>query len=167
MVALVQQVVGGLPIALRPRNFFIDFGDAAGNGVDRSDFLFEFFVYAGLQFIQLQCGAAQAGGRFADPCQGHGARRQVGWCAGDIRKCVEHVRDCSTQCISTTRKQVLQLIELVGAGGVAGTHCAGQGGLRVQEGAVVALDGRDLNPFADVSCAGVLAVVGLKYRVLS
>ena len=60
LVALVQQVVGGLAAALDARDFFIDIGNALRQLVDRVDLIGELLGNALLQVIELLGAGAHA-----------------------------------------------------------------------------------------------------------
>ena len=61
LVALVKQVVGGLPIALGAGDLVVDVGNVAGQAVDGVNFLRKLLCDAGLQVIQRLGGCTHVG----------------------------------------------------------------------------------------------------------
>ena len=157
LVALVQQVVRRLATALGQGNLAVHVGNLLGQRVDRADFLVQRLGNANLQVIQALRGRAHAPGGFIDPGQGHGACGQVGRGAGHIREGVEHVVDGRAHAGAAALKNIAELFEVVRTGGVGCLGRGRQGRLARQKLVVVALNGLDVHPLADITGTGVLA----------
>ena len=167
LVALVQQVVGRLPVALRADNLLIHAGNAFGQTVDVVNLDVELLRDAELQFVQALGRRPHAGRRFIHPGQHDRTGGQVRGGAGHVGKRVQHVVHRGAQAAGATGKNVLQLLELVDPGAVGGGGGAGQRRLACQVGAEIALNRGDLNALANVATARELAQHGLLHHALA
>ena len=167
LVALVQQVVGGLAGALGARYFVVDVGDALRQAVDVADLLAELLRDAGLQVVQVLRRRSHALGRFVHARQRHRARREIGGRVGNVRERIEHVVDRRTESGSSTWEEAFKLLQFISPAAVGCTGGARQCRLARQERTEVALNRLDVDPFADVATAGELARCGLQDRTLA
>jgi len=113
-VALVQQVVGALAVALRAGNLLVDGCDAFGQLVDLLHRAVQFIAHRALDFVQPGGGSAHAAGGFVDAREHQAARRQIGGGGHDIRERVDHVVDGSAQAGGAATEDVLQFVETDG-----------------------------------------------------
>ncbi|TXT38939.1 MAG: hypothetical protein FD135_2599 [Comamonadaceae bacterium] len=84
LIALIQQIIGGLPIALGSGNFVVDRCHTGRQRIDGGDFLVEFDFHALLQIVHIGRSTAHAAGCFVGLGQCDGARGQVGRCASYV-----------------------------------------------------------------------------------
>ena len=167
LVALVEQVVGGLAVALGTGNLLVDAGDVLGQAVDRDHAALELFGHGVADFVQALRGVAHARGGFVHAREGHAARSEVGGGAHDIRERIHHVVDGCANAAGAAAENLLQLAQAVHAHGVARIHRRCGRGLAREQLAVVALDGLHIHALANVATAGELALHGLQHHGLA
>ena len=167
LVALVQQVVGGLAVAFGAGNLLVHGGNVPGQAVDCHHAALELLGHGVADLIEpLRC-VPHARGGFVHARQGHAAGREVHGRAHHIRQRIHHVVDGRADAAGASAEDLLQLAQAVHAHGVARVHRRRRCRLAREQLAVVAQDGLHIHTLADVATAGELALHGLQHHGLA
>ncbi len=166
LVALVQQVVGRLPVAFHARDLLVHARHLLGQGVERVHVAGELFLHRVLDLVHATGRRAHARGGLVHAGDGHRSRGHVHGRGHHVLERVEHVGDGRAQSAGASAEHVLQLRQPLRAGLVGRLHRVRRRSLPRQQFVVVAQDGLHVHALADVTTARELPLHRLQRQRL-
>ena len=167
LLALVQQVVGGLPVACGTCNLFVDCGHLLGQAVDGVGAVLQLLGHRVLDLVDAVGRGAHARRGFVDASEHQGARRQVGGGSHHVRERVHHVGDGGPQPCGAAAEDLLQLAQPLRTHRIPSAHRSCCRRLAREQLALVAQDGAHIHPLPDVARARELPLHGLQCHGLA